>query len=373
MAHHPWWTISTTPSVDEDMGSTRSADVVVIGAGQAGLSAAYHLQRLGYPPYDGFVVLDANAHPGGAWQHRWPSLTMRDVHGVAALPGTDAPDPPDTERANQAVPRYFGEYERDLALPVARPVQVETVTDGPGDQLTVHTDGDAWTASAIINATGTWRQPFIPYYPGAETFAGRQLHTVEYRGPEDFAGQRVLVVGGGASAVQILAELAPYADTRWVTRREPTWRHGPFGHEEGRAAVALVEERVRQGLPPQSVVSVTGLILREQEQAAADAGVYDRHPMFARLTPDGATWQDGRSERFDAVLWATGFRPDIAHLAPLQLREASGGIALDGTQAVRDARVQLVGYGPSASTIGANRAGRIAARNVLRVLEPAVA
>ncbi|MDN5853687.1 MAG: NAD(P)/FAD-dependent oxidoreductase [Actinomycetia bacterium] len=355
------------------MGSTRSTDVVVIGAGQAGLSAAYHLQRLGLAPYEGFAVLDANAHPGGAWQHRWPSLTMRDVHGVAALPGTDAPHPPDGDRANQAVPAYFAEYERDLTLPVRRPVQVRAVTDGPGDDLTVHADGDAWVTRAVINATGTWRQPFVPHYPGTETFRGRQLHTVEYGGPEEFTGQRVLVVGGGASAVQILAELAPYADTRWVTRREPVWRQGPFGTEDGRAAVALVEERVRQGLPPQSVVSVTGLLLREQEQAAADAGVYDRHPMFARLSPDGAVWPDGRHERFDTVLWATGFRPDVAHLAPLQLRESTGGIALDGTAAVRDSRVQLVGYGPSASTIGANRAGRVAARNVLRLLEPVAA
>ncbi|UYM07194.1 FAD-dependent oxidoreductase [Solicola gregarius] len=355
------------------MESSRTADVVVIGAGQAGLSAAYHLRRRGLEPYEGFVVLDANAHPGGAWQHRWRSLTMRDVHGVAALPGTDAPHPSDADRANRAVPAYFADYERSLALPVLRPVRVGRVTDGPGAALTVHTDVGNWVARAIVNATGTWGQPFVPHYPGADEFRGRQLHTVEYDGPGEFAGQRVLVVGGGASAVQILAELAPYAETTWATRRPPVWRDGPFGPEDGRAAVALVEERVRQGLPPQSVVSVTGLMLREQEKDAAAAGVYERLPMFARLTTDGAVWPDGRPERFDAVLWATGFRPDVAHLAPLHLREPTGGIALDGTEAVRDPRIQLVGYGPSASTIGANRAGRVAARNVLRRLEPAAA
>lgn len=69
------------------------------------------------------------------------------------------------------------------------------------------------------------------------------------------------------------------------------------------------------------------------------------------------------------ILWATGFRPAVDHLAPLRLREPGGGIRVEGTRAVRDERVQLVGYGPSASTIGANRAGRAAARAVGRLLE----
>ena len=78
-------------------------------------------------------------------------------------------------------------------------------------------------------------------------------------------------------------------------------------------------------------------------------------------------WADGWGEPFepaDVILWATGFRPAIDHLAPLHLRSPHGGIQLDGTTAVIDPRVQLVGYGPSASTIGANRAGRAAARGV---------
>lgn len=354
-------------------GTGRATDVVVIGAGQAGLSAGYQLRRLGSPPHTGFVILDADRAPGGAWQHRWPTLTMRDVHGVAALPGTDPPAAPDAAAANVAVPAYFADYERRFELPVVRPALVSGVQDGEDGGLLVRTDAGDWLARAVINATGTWRRPFRPHYPGVEVFAGRQLHTADYDGPTEFAGQRVLVVGGGASAVQILAELAPYAETTWVTRRPPVWREGPFGPDEGRAAVALVEERVRAGLPPQSVVSVTGLMLREQEQAAAEQGVYERHPMFERLTPGGAVWADGRERPYDAVLWATGFRPDVAHLAPLRLREPSGGIALDGTRAVRDPRVQLVGYGPSASTIGANRAGRVAARNALRMLVPTAA
>ncbi|WP_396653615.1 NAD(P)-binding domain-containing protein [Microbacterium sp. WCS2018Hpa-9] len=342
-------------------------DSVVIGAGQAGLSTSFHLTRLGIS----HVVLDSDSEPGGAWRHRWDALTMRDVHGVAELPG-DSPPPRDGQRANIAVPAYFAAYEHAHDLPVIRPVRVDRVADDEG-VLVVHAGERQWRTRTLVNATGTWTHPFLPHYPGMETFLGEQLHTVDYPGPEHFVGKRVLVVGGGASAVQFLGALAPLTDTLWVTRREPVWRGDDFTPEAGAAAVALVEQRVAQGLPPQSVVSVTGLMLRPQEREAERLGAYAaRRPMFVRIEPDGVRWADGSFERVDVILWATGFRPAIAHLAPLHLRSAAGGIQLDragrGTTAVQDPRIQLVGYGPSASTIGANRAGRSAAKGVQRAL-----
>jgi hypothetical protein len=147
------------------------------------------------------------------------------------------------------------------------------------------------------------------------------------------------------------------------------WRTYALTPEVGRAAVALVEERVRRGLPPASVVSVTGLKLREQEREAERLGAYERHPMFTAIEPDGIHMSDGSHWAADTILWATGFRPVVGHLAPLHLTSAHGGIQLDGTTAVADQRIQLVGYGPSASTIGANRAGRVAARGVAAWLD----
>lgn len=343
-------------------------DVVVIGAGQAGLSAAYFLRHRGFEPGSGFVVLDADEGPGGAWRHRWESLTVGGAHHISPLPGMpfepDAPDRP----AREVVAEYYGRYEDAFDLRVRRPVRVRAVHDHEDGRLRIVSDAGTWAARALINATGTWTKPFWPSYPGRDSFRGRQLHTVDYRAAEDFAGQHVVVVGGGHSAVQHLAEIAEVTTTTWVTRRPPRWRQEPFDQEAGRAAVALVEQAVRAGRPPDSVVSVTGLAVTPAVAAARERGVYDRLPMFDRITPDGVAWDDGRFVRADVILWATGFRAALDHLAPLGLREPSGGIRMIGTRTARDPRVHLVGYGPSASTIGANRAGRFAVRDVRRLL-----
>ncbi len=353
-----------------DGEAVTDVDVVVIGAGQAGLSSAYHLRRAGLEPGRDFVVLDHSPRPGGAWQFRWPTLTYGKVHGMHALPGMELTGADGSRPSSEVIGEYFAGYERTFGLRVRRPVGVSAVREGAGGRLRVETSEGVWSTRALINATGTWDRPFWPRYPGQETFRGRQLHTVDYPGPQEFAGQRVVVVGGGTSGVQHLMEIAGVAaQTTWVTRRPPVFREGPFGEEQGRAAVALVDERVRRGLPPQSVVSVTGLPVTEAVARARAEGVLDRLPMFDRMTPNGVSWADGRTVDADVILWATGFRAAIDHLAPLKLREPGGGIRVEGTRATHDERIHLVGYGPSASTIGANRAGRAAVRGIVRLLE----
>ncbi|UXN74225.1 hypothetical protein N8D56_02905 [Devosia sp. A8/3-2] len=180
------------------------------------------------------------------------------------------------------------------------------------------------------------------------------------------------MVGGGISAIQLLDEISQVTTTSWVTRTPPRFRDGPFDSDAGRAAVALVEERVRRGLPPGSVVSVTGLPVTPAIEAARARGVLDRQPMFDEITPTGVRWADGKNLDVDVILWCTGFRSALDHPAPLQLREPSGGIVMSGrlaTQVERDKRIHLVGYGPSASTIGANRAGSAAAKELMAFLD----
>ncbi|WP_134665447.1 MULTISPECIES: NAD(P)-binding domain-containing protein [unclassified Amycolatopsis] len=342
-------------------------DVVVIGAGQAGLSAAYHLRRAGFANERGFVVLDHGKRAGGAWQYRWPSLVVGKVHGIHDLPGMAFGTPDPARPASEAVSEYFGRFEKTYDLPVHRPVDVTAVRRA-GERLVVESPAETWAARAVISATGTWDRPFWPRYPG--TFAGRQLHTADYRGAEEFRGRRVVVVGGGTSAVQLLMEIGPVArSTVWVTRRPPVWREEEFSEDWGRMAVAKVDQRVRAGLPPESVVSVTDLPVTPQVLAGRAAGYLDRRPMFSRLVADGVVWEDGSFEPADMILWATGFRASIDHLAPLHLRTPGGGIRMDGTRVVAEPRLHLVGYGPSASTVGANRAGRAAVQEVRRLLQ----
>jgi len=333
--------------------------VVVIGAGQAGLSAAYHLQRRGFD----FAVLDAEEGPGGAWRHRWKSLRMATVNGISDLPGIPKPDVDPAEPSSEFLTRYFGGYEAALGLAVHRPVKVRAVRredEDPAGRLRVETSDGGLSARAVINATGTWTRPFWPIYPGRSSFLGRQLHVADYVSADEFTGRHVIVVGGGISAVGLLDEISRVTSTSWFTRREPVWRDAPFDTRAGHDAVALVEDRVRRGLPPQSVVSVTGLIWTPALRAARDRGVLDRQPMFASIEPEGVRRADGSFLKADVILWATGFRAELEHLAPLHLRGPGGGIAMEGTQVAAEPRVHLVGYGPSSSTIGANRAGRAA-------------
>jgi cation diffusion facilitator CzcD-associated flavoprotein CzcO len=353
------------------LGVALKVDILVIGAGQAGLSAAYHLQKRGLAPNRGFVVVDQSPGPGGAWQFRWPSLTLSTVNRIHDLPGMRFSEAVDTDaaevQASVAVPRYFAAYEKAFGLPVYRPVKVKVVCER-GGRLKVETDRFDVSASGIINATGTWEAPYIPTYPGPERFRGRQLHTRDYRTADEFAGKHVVVVGAGISAIQLLDEVSRVTTTTWVTRRPPLWREGPFDEQAGRAAVAMVEDRVRRGLPPRSVVSVTGLPVTPAIQAMRARGVLNRLPMFSEIVEDGVRWEDGTFQRADVILWCTGFRSSLDHLAPLMLREPDGGIVMTGrlaTQVAKDPRIHLVGYGPSASTIGANRAGAAAAAELM--------
>lgn len=353
--------------------------VIVIGGGQAGLSVAFYLKRLGLEPGSDFVVLDRGPGTGGAWQLRWEALRVGSAHRINDLPGMDAlgltfEEADRTLPAKEVVADYYRRYEEFYELKIVRPADVQKVFNRDLDLGIEYTDAAGgiheFTTDLVVNATGTWGSPFIPWYPGLDTFAGRHLHTTDYESAEEFRDKSVVVVGGGTSAIGFLMELEGVAsELTWVSRRPVEFLdESELNLEAGAAAVAMQDEAARAGRALPSIVSGTGVPRTRRIQAAIERGLLDAKPMFSAIEPDGVRWADGAFQRADAILWSTGFRPELRHLAPLKLREKEGGVTVGGGSSWKDARVFFAGYGPQASTIGANRAGRQIARQVVATL-----
>ncbi|MFD0042472.1 ArsO family NAD(P)H-dependent flavin-containing monooxygenase [Streptomyces anulatus] len=351
---------------------TQHADVVVVGGGQAGLAAGYHLRRQGLD----FMILDADPAPGGSWQHMWDSLHLFSPAEHSSLPGRLMP-----AQAGETYPDaghvvdYLADYEKRYDLPVQHNTRVNAVRRD-GDRLLVEADTGTWRARAVISATGTWSRPFLPAIPGRSTFAGRQLHTVNYRSPADFTGQRVIVVGGGNSGAQIAADLAldGRVEVTWVTQRPPRFLADDI---DGRALFDVATARRRALDSGRSdtggVASLGDIVVLPPVRAARDAGLLVAKPMFSRLTADGARWTDGSHTGADAVIWCTGFRPALGHLGLLNLRGPRGRIPTASTRALGEPRLHLLGYGDwtgpaSATLIGVGRPARDAARDIAQLL-----
>ncbi|TWD12927.1 putative flavoprotein involved in K+ transport [Streptomyces sp. T12] len=351
---------------------TQHVDVVVVGGGQAGLAAGYHLRRRGLD----FIVLDADPAPSGSWQHMWESLHLFSPAEHSSLPGRLMPaQTGETYPGAGHVVDYLTDYEKRYDLPVQHGTRVDAVRRD-GERLLVETDTGTWRVKAVASATGTWSRPFLPALPGRGTFTGRQLHTVDYRRPADFAGQRVIVVGGGNSGAQIAADLTldGHVDVTWVTERPPRFLADDI---DGRALfdVATARRRALDAGRSDSggVASLGDIVAVPPVRAARDTGLLHAKPMFAQLTATSARWDNGSHTHADAVIWCTGFRPALTHLAPLNLRRARGHIPTDGTRALDEPRLHLLGYGDwtgpaSATLIGVGRTARDAVREVTGLL-----
>lgn len=360
------------------MPAAQHIDIVVVGAGAAGLTVAYSLRAMGLEPLADFIVLDEQAGPGGAWRSGWDFLTLREglrSRDVVELPGQAEIDLgfsrlDSSSRIRDVLPRVWRSYEDAYDLFVAHTMRVTRVESirSKSDLLVTARGAGArepyFRASLLINATGTWTTPFVPWYRGMDRFRGEQRHAQTLEAVSGFSGRRVLVVGGGRTAVRIALELDRVgAKPFWSTRRTPDFHPLPRFSIASITPIMVgdlnpaVRHRIARlaarGKPMPSDVSVRGIPLTKEVFEGMRRGVLRTRGPVAHLEEDGVRFADGTREPLDAVIWATGGRESARHLAPLGLRDAGGTPKISGGWSRRDPRIAFVGYGPGVDTAGA--------------------
>jgi putative flavoprotein involved in K+ transport len=283
-------------------------EVVVIGGGQAGLSIGHHLARQGRD----FVILEAASEPAAAWRSRWDSLKLFTPARYDGLPGRPFPADPDSYPSRDQVVAYLTDYARDFEQPVELNSAVRTVR-GTEDGYVIELDDRTYVADKVVVATGPFQTPRVPASLAQEL--GRdvmQLHSSEYRRPEDVPTGCVLVVGGGNSGYQIAEDLA--ADPARQVHLCIGSRQTPLPTRVlGRELFSILDST---GLMHKPVGSRLGKRLRNRDtligssrRAAMRQGI-EVHTRARSADGAEVTFDDGASLSVNAVIWATGFDTD---------------------------------------------------------------
>lgn len=309
-------------------------DVIVIGGGQAGLAAGYHLKQSGLT----FTILEASAQPAGSWPHYYDSLKLFSPARYSSLPGL--PFPGDSERypLRDEVIAYLTAYAAHLNLPITTNTRVQEVRRQDNTFYLTTTSGTVYQARSVIAATGSFSRPALPRLFGQESFMGKIIHAASYKQPAPYSGKRVVVVGAGNSAVQIAAELAQTATVILAT-------HTPINFTEQRILGRDIHFWFKvTGFDKLPIPSRTGRKKSAKGPRVLDTGVYraaieagkpEHRVMFTRFTPYGVVWADGTPEQVDAVIFATGYQPNLDFLSGL------GALDDDG-QAIHKAGISVV-------------------------------
>lgn len=309
---------------------------LVIGGGQAGLAAAWHLARHNLD----FLVLEAAESSGGAWRSYYDSLTLFSPARYSALPGAPFPGPQSRYPRRDEVVAYLAGYARQHRLPIRGGERVTTVVRRPDHFKVTTAGGGCYRARSIIVASGTFGAPHIPAIAGHERFCGRILHSADYRNPAAFAGHRVVVVGAANSAVQIAVELSSVATVTLASLRPVRFFPQRLLGLDFHFWLKWTQlERTRwlsdQGTP---VLDAGGY------RDAIESGRVPRRAMFDRITERGVAWPDGSKESFDDLLFATGFRPDVAYLAALDATDRTGRLVQRNGMSLNVPGLYFVGF-----------------------------
>ncbi|QFU87167.1 NAD(P)/FAD-dependent oxidoreductase [Amycolatopsis sp. YIM 10] len=286
-------------------------EVVIIGGGQSGLSAARALNHHGIRP----LLLEAGPEPTGSWAGYYDSLTLFSPARYSGMPGQDFPGAAENYPHRDEVVDYLRRYAGTIDADIRADTTVTAVEAGSRGEFLVRTGtGDEIPAAGLIAATGSFGNPHLPAMPG---FTGRLSHVADYRNPKAHHGERLIVVGGGNSGVQVAYELAEVADVTLATRAPITFLPQ---RRDGRDVHHWLAESGFDQLPPQWLIHYLGgpLVMDTGDyRAAVEDGRLRRREMFTAFDGDQVVWPDGERERVDTVLFATGYRPHLGYLDPL--------------------------------------------------------
>jgi putative flavoprotein involved in K+ transport len=276
------------------------SEALVIGGGQAGLAAGYYLKRAGVQ----FLILDAGDRVGHSWRDRWDSLELFTVGRYSALPGLRFPGAPERFPGKDEVADYLASYAETFELPVWTKTKVTRLTHGEDRYRIEAVDGASYEAAQVIVATGAYQRPYIPDVSKGLGPSIVQLHSSQYRNPDQLPEGDVLVVGGGNSGVQIAEELSRSRRVRLAVGtkppRVPRRILGKSLHWWGDhlGVITAPIGRIRR-----SKRSGDLLIGTSYRQLTRQHGV----DLVGRVGAEGGPTLDA-----DVVIWATGFRPDYS-------------------------------------------------------------
>ena len=303
-----------TTDLSEPRDGAEHFETVIIGGGQAGLAAGYHLTRQGRP----CLILDANERVGDSWRKRWPSLRLYSPARYDGLPGMRFPAPRHSFPTGNDMANYLEAYARRFKLPVRSGVTVDSLSRN-GDRYVVTAGDRRFEAENVVVATGVMQSPVIPAFAAELDPEIRQLHSSDYRSPAQLREGAVLVVGASHSGADIAFEVAGSHHTLLAGRDTG---QVPFKIESRRARIIwpvlrFVATRVLTGSTPlgrkvgPELRSHGGPLLRVKSADLQAAGV---ERVVARVVgvEDGLpVLEDGRVVEVSNVVWCTGFGNDF--------------------------------------------------------------
>jgi putative flavoprotein involved in K+ transport len=283
-------------------------DVVVIGGSQAGLAVGHHLAKRGLR----FVILDAGSETGQVWRSRWDSLTLFTPAQYSGLPGMAVPLPKDTYPSKDDVVTYLRSYVSAFDLSVRLNAKVTSLTRREGTYV-VAAEDEAFTATQVVVATGPFQVPFVPPIADEVDDAVFQIHSADYRNPAQLPeGDRVLVVGGGNSGFQIAQELAATRKVDLsVGTRVPSLPQRLLGKDIFWWLTGIGFMRISTDSRLGRKLAKRDVLIGSSPRGLRRAGVTLRKRL-ARIAGRRAVFDDGSEQEIDAIVWATGYRPDFS-------------------------------------------------------------